>query len=164
MTTLPCNAAVARQMRAAIEAHIEGFTDAARAFFIQYSVFEREAGATQSKQRWYLNAIIRTHDEGIYEIDEMEFYKHTSVLCGSYKCNYDPFVARILCDARGHSTPVRIYAIDLYPGTMPRHFRGEITTRGGYCEWNWFEFSADAVSPNVATSSSNDVPVTTSPS
>ncbi len=120
-------------------------------FRIQFSVFQREFNI-DNKVEYYLNSTESDscRDEGIYDV-KVEYADTMDVKFRSWKGNYLEFDYDYSVpdlseyedyhhlDDPPRSDTRNIYVAELYPGFVPRNYRGEVWTRGGCLGWNWVE-------------------------
>jgi hypothetical protein len=108
-------------------------------FRIQYTVFERE-----ESNEWYMNCICECGDEGIYDVEEIQYSDYTNILFESYKNGFSLTIQEY-DSMEGCSDNSSIYAIDLYPDYKPKDFIGKVWVRGGAIGWNYITFETDKV-------------------
>ena len=121
------------QLKDIVEGIVEQYTYTGKDLFIQYSFFECEGN-----NEWYLNCMLNTKSEGIYDIDRAEDSDSTHIVCNSWKGNYHTFEYYHMQDNKGCSTDTQVYVVDLYPNFKLKHYNAELWTRGGFTGWNWF--------------------------
>ena len=141
---------VLESLRDWIDELVASYNDACSNFLIQYTIFrqmdtERNDDGSET-QKWYMQCTIEnTCEEGIYDMNLTYADDVTEVKVKSLKGNYDDFMfsTDYMSDDYGHCTEYikdamnSICAVDLYPNFVPRDYKGEVTTRGGYTGWNY---------------------------
>ncbi len=129
--------AVSQNIRKWFETEYKDASEVERDFRIQYTVFEY----VKIQKEYYMNSTLtEAKNEGIYDAKELAYSETTNVEFWSWKGNYDEFQITDNCDHRGESDSNDIFLIDLYPDHEPKHFKGEVWSRGGFIGWNWLEF------------------------
>ena len=120
-----------------LENYMMGFTPIQRECMINFTVFE--FNRSDEKHKVYMNCILKEcADEGIYSIEELEQSKTNEITFGSRKGNYDNFIFTDEIPTVTDESTKCIDARTLFPETPIRHYKGNMTTRGGYTGWNWF--------------------------